>query len=121
MTIYYYPISLSGFSDFATLTPHSIPHLRHIYLIALVIIKHHSQHYSFLYHRPSTFLTMVHLTSVPNDSAAEAPLVKGLENIKLEQPGEDEATVSVYGSRFAGEEMPNHSFPDQEMYATVGV
>ena len=59
---------------------------------------------------------MVHLASVPNDSVVDAPLVKGMEKIKLEQPGEDEITASVYGSRFAGEEMPNHSFPEQEMY-----
>ena len=59
---------------------------------------------------------MVHLTSIPNDSEARAPLVKGMEKIKFEQPDDDEATVSVYGSRFAGQEMPNHCIPDQEMY-----
>ena len=58
---------------------------------------------------------MVHLTSIPNDSEAKAPLVKGLEKIKLEQPSEDEITSSVYGSRFAGQEMPNHCIPDREM------
>ena len=59
---------------------------------------------------------MVHLASVPNDSDVDAPLVKGMDKIKLEQPDEDEITESVYGSRFAAEEMPNHNFPDKEMY-----
>ena len=58
---------------------------------------------------------MVHLASVPNDSAVDAPLVKGMEKIKLEQPGEDEVLVSVYGSRFAAEELPKHEMPEQEM------
>ena len=59
---------------------------------------------------------MVHLASVPNDSDVAAPIVKGLEKIKLEQPSEDEITTSVYGSHFAAEEMPNHNLPDKEMY-----
>ncbi|MCJ1308724.1 hypothetical protein MMC25_002378 [Agyrium rufum] len=85
---------------------------------------------------------MVHLTSVPKvgsspsldsypipkskiiwgqstknlqDSDVAAPLVKGLEKVKLEEPGEDEITSSVYGSRFAGQEMPNHNMPAGEM------
>lgn len=59
---------------------------------------------------------MVHLNSVPNDSEVQAPLVKGLENIKFEQPGGDEShTMSVYGSRFAAEELPRHEMPEHEM------
>ncbi len=58
---------------------------------------------------------MVHLTSVPNDSDIHAPLVEGLDRVKLEQPGRDEATVSVYGSRFAAEELPRHEMPEREM------
>ena len=59
---------------------------------------------------------MVHLSSVPNDSDVRAPLVNGLENVELEQPGPDEdTTVSVYGSRFAAEKLPSHEMPEREM------
>lgn len=55
---------------------------------------------------------MVHLTTVPDDHELETPIVKGLEKIKLEHfPEEEEESVSatVYGSRFAGQEMPKSS------------
>ena len=59
---------------------------------------------------------MVHLASVPNDKAANAPLVKGMENLKLEPNNqEDEVTASVYGSRFAAECLPMHEMPENEM------
>lgn len=59
---------------------------------------------------------MVHLASVPNDKDVQAPLVEGLENVKLERVEDDDyATVSVYGSRFAAEELPRHEMPEQEM------
>lgn len=59
---------------------------------------------------------MVHLTTVPNDSDIEtSSLGQGLENVKLEPPREDGAHVSVYGSRFAAEELPRHQMPDHEM------
>ncbi len=59
---------------------------------------------------------MVHLASVPNDKAANAPAVKGLENLKLDpNESEDEVTASVYGSRFAAECLPMHEMPEKEM------
>ena len=58
---------------------------------------------------------MVHLTSVPNDDVVKAPLIEGMEKVKIDQPGEDEVTASVYGSRFAAEELPIHSMPEREM------
>ena len=59
---------------------------------------------------------MVHLTSVPNDKAANAAPVKGMENLKLEADDtEDEVTASVYGSRFATECLPMHEMPEKEM------
>ena len=59
---------------------------------------------------------MVHLASVPNDKAKDAPLVKGLDDLKLEPNSqEDEATASVYGSRFAAECLPLHEMPEDEM------
>ena len=59
---------------------------------------------------------MVHLTSVPNDKVANAPPVKGMENLKLEgSDTADDATASVYGSRFAAECLPMHEMPEREM------
>ncbi|KAK4697647.1 glutamate decarboxylase, partial [Lecanoromycetidae sp. Uapishka_2] len=59
---------------------------------------------------------MVHLASVPNDKAANAPLVKGMEKLNVEpNDPEDEVTASVYGSRFAAECLPKHEMPEREM------
>lgn len=58
---------------------------------------------------------MVHLTPVPNDSEINRPLGQGLDKVKLEPPREDGAHVSVYGSRFAAEELPRHEMPEHEM------
>ncbi|MCJ1301680.1 hypothetical protein MMC08_004481 [Hypocenomyce scalaris] len=58
---------------------------------------------------------MVHLASVPNDDQVNAPLVKGMENVKFQQPSEDESTASVYGSKFAAEDLPKHEMPESEM------
>lgn len=58
---------------------------------------------------------MVHLSTVDKDSDLSAPIVAGLENVKLEQPGPDEISESVYGSRFASEGLPSGHMPDGEM------
>ena len=66
---------------------------------------------------------MVHLASVKNDSEINkigkddrrTSIVPGLEHIKLEEPSEDEYTSSVYGSRFASVDLPNHEMPESEM------
>jgi hypothetical protein len=74
---------------------------------------------------------MVHLAAVKNDSevkgqvsnvkkGAKAPnrrgsIVPGLEHITLEPPGEDEFSSSVYGSRFAAEDLPGQEMPEREM------
>lgn len=59
---------------------------------------------------------MVHLASVPNDEKAQAPLVEGMADLKLEPNAEeDEVTASVYGSRFAAECLPMHEMPEKEM------
>lgn len=57
---------------------------------------------------------MVHLASVPNDSAREKPLVEGMQNLDISHD-EDEQTVSVYGSRFASQELPAYEMPEHEM------
>ena len=58
---------------------------------------------------------MVHLASVPTDEQVNAPLVKGLEKVQLEKPSDDEVTASVYGSKFAAEDLPKHEMPESEM------
>ena len=67
---------------------------------------------------------MVHLAQVQNrqtkgvkSEAAQrrTSVVPGLEHISLEPPGEDEFSTSVYGSRFAGEDLPSLEMPEKEM------
>lgn len=67
---------------------------------------------------------MVHLASVPNDSEVRGQLnrsnrrmstVAGLEHISLEAPGKDDFSSSVYGSRFASEDLPTTEMPEKEM------
>ena len=38
-----------------------------------------------------------------------------MEHISLEAPGPDEFTSSVYGSRFAAEDLPSNEMPEGEM------
>lgn len=57
---------------------------------------------------------MVHLATVPNDSARSKPLVEGMKDMKIDS-AEDDQTVSVYGSHFAACELPTHEMPDHEM------
>lgn len=67
---------------------------------------------------------MVHLSGVtPRQGTAasaghisrRSSIVPGLEHISLEPPGEDEFSTSVYGSRFAAEDLPSHEMPEKEM------
>jgi glutamate decarboxylase len=66
---------------------------------------------------------MVHLAQIKNDSEVLSPsnrskrasLVPGLEHISLEAPSADEFSTSVYGSRFASEDLPSIELPEKEM------
>ncbi|EXJ84986.1 glutamate decarboxylase [Capronia epimyces CBS 606.96] len=67
---------------------------------------------------------MVHLSSVktdPHKSGEFDPpkrrqsIVPGLEHISLEPPGDDEFSTSVYGSRFAAQDLPALEMPEREM------
>ncbi|KAL9126361.1 MAG: hypothetical protein Q9217_004579 [Psora testacea] len=59
---------------------------------------------------------MVHLASVPNDKAANAPPIEGMGNLSVRPEGDEDAvTASVYGSRFAAERLPMHEMPEREM------
>ena len=59
---------------------------------------------------------MVHLAQVPNNSDIKKPKeLSDLEHIQLAPPGDDDFTASVYGSKFAGEDLPRHEMPEREM------
>jgi glutamate decarboxylase len=58
---------------------------------------------------------MVHLAAIPSKDSAK-PLVEGMSKICL-QPHPEAAlfTSSVYGSRYAAEDLPRHEMPEHEM------
>jgi glutamate decarboxylase len=59
---------------------------------------------------------MVHLATIPNDSERNAPLVDGQKSVELGTHSESDAfTTSVYGSKFAAEDLPRHEMPENEM------
>ena len=58
---------------------------------------------------------MVHLAKVSKDGEGSKAPVEGLEELCLEAPGDDEFSTSVYGSRFAAEDLPAHEMPEKEM------
>lgn len=58
---------------------------------------------------------MVHLTSVPTDKNVAAPLIEGVDSIKLNLDDQDSLTASVYGSSYAAKDLPKHEMPENEM------
>lgn len=59
---------------------------------------------------------MVHLASIPQDKDINTPLVKGLEKLTFAPAAADDSfTTTVYGSRFAAEDLPKHEMPENEM------
>jgi glutamate decarboxylase len=60
---------------------------------------------------------MVHLATVKKDHEAE-PRFRSLprvETLDLSAPGEDDFSTSVYGSRYAAEQLPSMEMPEREM------
>ena len=61
---------------------------------------------------------MVHLQSIPTDSTLRNASA-AVDSLRLDtlgfEPGEDEFTTSVYGSRFAAEDLPKDEMPEKEM------
>lgn len=57
---------------------------------------------------------MVHLHPVQSDKAANAPPLPGLE-IKPHLASDDTTDCTIYGSRFAAQELPRHEMPEHEM------
>lgn len=59
---------------------------------------------------------MVHLTTVPSDASAVEQAVQGLDKAKFfPSDGGDDVNASVYGSRFAAQDLPTHEMPEGEM------
>ena len=58
---------------------------------------------------------MVHLGKVPTDKDIEKPVIDALKELDLSNPGDDEFTSSVYGSRYAAVDLPKHEMPETEM------
>lgn len=58
---------------------------------------------------------MVHLASIPNDSEKDKGLVDGMSKVQMKEDEQDAYTSSVYGSRFASQDMPEHEMAENEM------
>jgi glutamate decarboxylase len=57
---------------------------------------------------------MVH--PIAKDSEINAPLVEGMETLSMNTGSLDDAfTTSVYGSKFAAEDLPKNEMPENEM------
>ncbi|MCG8390352.1 MAG: hypothetical protein MJA30_32685 [Cytophagales bacterium] len=58
---------------------------------------------------------MVHLAAIPTQSDVEI-INNGVKKVQLQLSNdEDRFTTSVYGSRFAAEDLPKHEMPEVEM------
>ena len=58
---------------------------------------------------------MVHLHAVPSDKAANAPPLPEVGNLKLDLASDNDAECTIYGSRYAAQELPRHTIPEREM------
>lgn len=60
---------------------------------------------------------MVHLAQIPNDAEiGQGHLPEAVRKISLHLSNdEDSFTTSVYGSKFAAEDLPKHEMPEGEM------
>jgi glutamate decarboxylase len=59
---------------------------------------------------------MVHLATIPHDDEVNSSLVEGLEKVTMATSSQaDLFTTSVYGSKFAAEDLPKHEMPENEM------
>ncbi|EHA56541.1 glutamate decarboxylase [Pyricularia oryzae 70-15] len=59
---------------------------------------------------------MVHLTSIPSHEEADDKIVSGVKKVHLQLANdEDKFTTSVYGSRFAIDDLPKHEMAENEM------
>lgn len=58
---------------------------------------------------------MVHLAAIPGDKDVEK-ITDGIKKVQLQLSNEEDCfTTSIYGSRFAAEDLPKHEMPENEM------
>ena len=66
---------------------------------------------------------MVHLNRVPTDLEVRVP--EGAAHVETLEPeaydGQDDFTATVYGSRYASQDLPRHEMPEKEMPPQVYV
>lgn len=59
---------------------------------------------------------MVHLNPIKKDDEINQPLVPGMKNLQINNESlSDTFTTTVYGSKFAAEDLPKHEMPESEM------
>lgn len=59
---------------------------------------------------------MVHLSHIPDPNKVEDNLVQEVKKVHLDlAENSDHFATSVYGSKFAAEDLPRHEIPDGEM------
>jgi len=58
---------------------------------------------------------MVHLAKVKTDGEVKNLLEDRVEELSLSAPGDDDFSTSIYGSKYAAEDLPSHEMPEREM------
>ncbi len=60
---------------------------------------------------------MVHLATIPSkDSDTESSISQAFSKVQLQLSNDEDCfATSVYGSRFAAEDLPRHEMPEKEM------
>lgn len=59
---------------------------------------------------------MVHLSHISDASQVDENLVQAVKKVHLQLSNDDDCfTTSVYGSRFAVDDLPKHEMPEREM------
>ena len=58
---------------------------------------------------------MVHLASVSTDADIKKNILPDINDLEIGVPDENEFTASVYGSKFAAQDIPKHEMPEGEM------
>jgi glutamate decarboxylase len=58
---------------------------------------------------------MVHLAGVPTDKQVHEKSVGSINNIQFPSLDDEAFTASVYGSKYASQDLPKHEMPEGEM------
>jgi glutamate decarboxylase len=58
---------------------------------------------------------MVHLAKIKTDGEVKKMLESRVEELTLGAPDDDDFSTSVYGSKYAAEDLPSHEMPEKEM------